>query len=103
LIAFTSVVTLAEVLPKPIQMGREGLAARFAEFLKRGRNLNLVEISADAAEQAGRLRGKYPSLKALDAIQLSVALEVDADAFLTNDKKLKQVREIKVLVLKDYL
>ena len=26
-----------------------------------------------------------------------------ADVFLTNDKKLKQIKEIKVLVLKDYL
>ena len=31
------------------------------------------------------------------------AIEVGADAFLTNDKKLKKVEEIKVIVLKDYL
>jgi len=32
-----------------------------------------------------------------------VAIDVGADAFLTNDKKLKQIEKIKVLVLKDYL
>ncbi len=33
----------------------------------------------------------------------SVAANSGADAFLTNDNKLKQIKDIKVLVLKDYL
>jgi len=103
LIAFSSVITLAEVLPKPIRMGREDLARKFAEFLRKGKNLNLVGISADIAEKAGQLRGKYPVLRALDAVQLSTAIEMEVDAFLTNDNKLKRIKEVKVLVLKDYL
>lgn len=103
LIAFSSVITLAKVLPKPVQRGREDLARKFAEFLRKGRNLNLIEISADIAEKAGRLRGEYPVLRALDAIQLSTALEMEVDAFVTNDNKLKRMKEVKVLVLKDYL
>lgn len=79
------------------------MARKFAEFLRKGRNLNLIEISADIAEKAGRLRGKYPVLRALDAIQLSTALEMEVDAFVTNDNKLKRIKEVKVLVLKDYL
>ncbi|MGR3310948.1 MAG: type II toxin-antitoxin system VapC family toxin [Candidatus Brocadiales bacterium] len=101
--AFSSVITLAEVLPKPIKAGDEKLAKKFAEFLKYGRNLSLIEISASMAERAGRLRGQYQDLKAIDAIQLSVAIDVGADAFLTNDKKLTQIKELKVLFLKDYL
>lgn len=102
LIAFSSVVTLAEVLPKPIQMGRLDLAKKFTEFLKNGKNLNIIEISIEIAEDAGRLRGKYPNLKGLDAIQISTAIKVQADVFITNDDKLKQVKESKILVLKDY-
>ena len=103
LIAFSSVITLAEVLPKPIQIGQEELARKFAEFLRNGKNLNLIEISADISEKAGRLKGKYPTLRALDAIQLSTAIDSEVDAFLTNDNKLKQIKDVKVLVLKDYL
>jgi predicted nucleic acid-binding protein len=103
LIAFSSVITLTEVLPKPIELGEEALAKKFSEFLKHGKNFNLIEISVDIAEKAGRLRGRYPSIRALDAIQLAVALEIDADAFLTNDRKLKQIGEMDVIVLKDYL
>jgi predicted nucleic acid-binding protein len=103
IIAFSSVVTLTEVLPKPIESGDEKLARRFSEFLERGKNLGLLEITAAIAKQAGKLRGHYPALRALDAVQLAAALDAGADAFLTNDKKLQRVKEIKVLVLADYL
>jgi predicted nucleic acid-binding protein len=103
LIAFSSVITLTEVLPKPIEAGDEKLAKRFAEFLQYGKNFSLIEISADIAERAGRLRGKYPNLRTLDAIQISAAIDIGVDAFLTNDKKLKEIKEIKVLVLKGSL
>lgn len=101
--AFSFVITLAEVLPKVIEVKDERLARKFTQFLRYGKNLSLVEISTDIAERAGRLRGRYPNIKALDAIQISAAIDVGADAFITNDKKLEQIKEIKVLVLKDYL
>lgn len=101
--AFSSVITLTEVLSKPFEAGDEKLASKFANFLKRGKNLSLIEISTSIAERAGILRGRYPDIKALDAIQISAAIDVGADIFVTNDQKLKQISEIKVLVLKDYL
>ena len=79
------------------------MARKFVEFLKYGKNLGLIEISAGIAERAGKLRGQYSDLRTIDAIQISAAIDVGADAFLTNDKKLKQIKEIKVLILKDYL
>jgi predicted nucleic acid-binding protein len=103
LMAYSSVITLAEVLAKPVQAGRESLARRFSDFLLRGKNFHLLDIDAEIATRAGWLRGRYPSLKTVDCIQLAVALEIGADAFLTNDTKLKRLTEIEVLVLKDYL
>ncbi|MCK4894149.1 MAG: PIN domain-containing protein [Calditrichia bacterium] len=76
---------------------------KFSDFLKAGRNISLLGISSDIAELAGKLRGRYTSLRALDAIQIAVSINVKADAFITNDVKLKQVEESKVIVLKDYL
>jgi predicted nucleic acid-binding protein len=101
--AFTSVITLTEVLPKPIESGNMELAGQFADFLKFGGNITLIEISENIADKAGRLRGKYPALRTIDAIQIATAVYVGADVFLTNDKKLKKIREIKVTVLDDYL
>ena len=92
LAAYSSVVTLVEVLPKPIAMGNESLSDDFSN-----------EISSDIARRAGKLRGRYGFLKSMDAIQIAASMEVNADAFLTNDVQLKKVTEISALVLKDFL
>ena len=42
-IAYSSVITLAEVLPKPIELGDKKLAKKFADFLKHGKNFRLIE------------------------------------------------------------
>ncbi len=39
--AFSSVITLTEVLPKPTEQKDEKLAKKFAEFLKHGKNFGL--------------------------------------------------------------
>jgi predicted nucleic acid-binding protein len=101
--AYSSVITLAEVLPKPTKSGDERLTRKFAEFLKHGRNLIMIEISERIAEAAGKLRGRYSFLKTVDAIQLAAALDLGAEAFLTNDERLGKFKELKVLVLKDYM
>jgi predicted nucleic acid-binding protein len=101
--AYSSVITLAEVLPKPTKSGDERLTRKFAEFLKHGRNLIMIEISERIAEAAGKLRGRYPFLKTVDAIQLAAALDLGVEAFLTNDERLGKFKELKVLVLKDYM
>jgi predicted nucleic acid-binding protein len=39
----------------------------------------------------------------MDAIQIAVSINVGADAFITNDVRLKQITELKTIVLNDYL
>jgi predicted nucleic acid-binding protein len=101
--AFSSVITLTEVLPKPIENRDERLAKKFVEFLRRGKNFTLIEISEAIGESAGKLRGRYPFLRTIDALQVAAAINVGVDVFLTNDLKLKQLEEVKILALKDYL
>lgn len=101
--AFSSVITLTEVLPKPVESGNDKLVKRFAEFLKHGKNLTMIEISERIAESAGKLRGRYSFLKTIDALQIAAAIDVGSDVLITNDAKLKQIKEIKILVLKDFL
>lgn len=100
--AYSSVITLAEVLPKPVEEKKERLAKKFSEFLKDESVFSLLDITPQTAERAGWLRGKYPVLRALDALQLASAIEAGADVFITNDKKLQRFSEIKTLLLSDY-
>jgi predicted nucleic acid-binding protein len=101
--AVTSVLTISEVLPKPVETGNEELAKKFMTYLRSGPNLDLITIGETISESAGKLRGKHPYLKTVDAIQISAALDAEADAFLTNDKKLSGIKEIRMILLSDYL
>lgn len=84
-------------------MEREDLARKFVYFLVYGKGIDLIEISIDMAKLAGKLKGQNQFLRTLDAIQLAAAIDVGVDAFLTNDKKLKKIKDIKIIYLKDYL
>jgi hypothetical protein len=82
--AFTSVLTLSEVFPKPVEAGNDELAEKFKTYLKNGPNLTLLPITETIGETAGVLRGKYPHLKTVDAVQIAASLDAESDAFLTN-------------------
>ena len=73
--AFTSVLTLSEVLPKPVETGNDELVEKFKTYLKNGPNLTLLPIGEAIGETAGVLRGKYPYLKTVDAVQIAAALD----------------------------
>jgi predicted nucleic acid-binding protein len=52
------------------------------------------------AERAAELRASY-GMRLPDALQIAAALGERCDAFLTNDRRLARVTEIRVLVLDD--
>ena len=99
--AYSSTVTLTEVLPVPVKLRKKDLAKKFVDFLLHGINFNMLPISAEIAIRAGNLRGKYEALRSIDAIQIAAAMEVRADVFLTNDKRLQQVKELAVWTVDD--
>lgn len=101
--AYSSVLTITEVLTKPIASNDRALAQKFAEFLKHSKYLTLIDITEGIAQTAGNLRGHYSFLKTIDALQIASALDVGAGAFLTNDAKLRNIKELTIIVLKDYL
>lgn len=99
---FTSVITLTELLSKPLHLGQTALVAEYRVLLETGRHFKLIPIDSAIAYHAAELRQKY-ALRTPDALQIASALAADCDAFLTNDKKLAAVKELDVLVLKDLI
>jgi len=96
----TSVVTLTEVLTKPVQAGDTGLIQTYREMLFESRNLILLPITASMAERAAELRANY-RLKTPDALQIAAALQAGCEGFVTNDRQLQRVKELRVVVLDD--
>ena len=98
----TSTITLLEVLVHPLRDGNKKLADQYKAILLSSNGLLTYEVSHEISERAALLRAKH-GLRTPDAIQLATALISKADFFLTNDPALKKVKELKVVVLDDYL
>ena len=98
----TSYLTLMEILLKPKGEGKLEAIRDYEFYLTTFPNLSFVSIGLEVARRAADLRAGY-RLRPPDAIQLAAALVHGATAFLTNDKKLKSVNELKVLILDDWL
>jgi predicted nucleic acid-binding protein len=92
----SSVLTLLEVLVKPMQMNRQDLVSQYKQIMTSAVGFKVMEVDAVIAYQAAELRAKY-RIKTPDAIQVATALETKANYFLTNDFRLKQIKEINII------
>lgn len=96
--AVSSVITLTEVLLQPIKAGKTIVAQQYRDILLDSGQFELLPITAQIAERAADLRARY-NLRTPDALHVATALDAGCDAFLTNDRGIKRVTEIRVLVL----
>jgi hypothetical protein len=87
---------------KPKGEGKLEAARDYEFFLTTFPNLSFVSMGLGVARRAADLRADY-RFRTPDAIQLAAALVQGATAFLTNDKKLKPVSEVEVLILDDWV
>jgi predicted nucleic acid-binding protein len=100
--ALTSTITLLEVLVLPFKTKNESLAEKYRDILLYAEGLTTFEIFHEVSELSAKLRAKY-SIRTPDAIQIAVGIIYGADAFLTNDSSLKKVKDIRVVILEDFL
>jgi predicted nucleic acid-binding protein len=100
--AVTSTITLLEVLVRPKKVFNFDLEEKYLEILLHNENLEIVPLDILIARKAAEIRAKY-GVKTPDAIQLATGINHECDAFLTNDKALKKVEEIKVVTIPDLL
>jgi predicted nucleic acid-binding protein len=96
----SSVVTLTEILALPLRLNQSRYVREYREILVHSGQFQLVEVTRPIAELGAELRANY-HLRTVDALHVATAIEAGCDAFLTNDKVLKRVTEIVVLVMDD--
>ena len=64
-------------------------------------NIEVVGIDSNIAEQGAKLRGQHKNFKAMDALQIAAAIASRCDMFFTNDKQLRQERELPCMTMDD--
>jgi len=97
----TSVLTLLEVLVKPLAENRTEIAEAYRNTLLSS-NIQTILIDDAVAHEAAKIRANY-KFKVPDSIQLAVAKLNNAEVFITNDDQLRKFTDLKVIILKDYV
>ena len=97
----TSVLTLMELMVEPLQSDRSTVADEYEVLLANYPNLTVAPIDRATARRAAELRAAH-RLRPADALQVAACLEARATALLTNDRDLRRVTAIQVLLLEDF-
>lgn len=100
--AVTSVITVMEILVQPKKQGHEDAVEAYKYFLQGNPNLILKAIDVEVAELAAALRARY-RLKPPDALQVAASVAEKAEAFVTNDRRIKSFPGLDILALDDFL
>lgn len=93
--AVTSIVSLIEMLSFPTT---DKLEKQLIEDFYETPGLRIFEIDQKISVEAARIRRKY-KFRLPDSIQLATAKLGKAKAFISNDKRLKNFKELKIILL----
>lgn len=96
----TSTITIEEYCVYPYMKKNQKLINNFEEFLS-DVGVEVVDIGKNIAKRASKIRAEYDKFKSMDALQIATAVVMGCDLFLTNDKQLRQFREIRCITLDD--
>lgn len=92
----TTVISLLELLSSaqlpPAEI--EALTHHYQNL----QNLETISVTEEIAIKAAEIRRKY-HFRIADALQLATAVVSNAEVFVTNDQKLQEFKEIKVVAL----
>lgn len=98
----TSTITLLELTIKPLRLGRTEIADAYMEAINNIPNLTVVNLDRPVIRTAAELRAAH-GLRTPDALQIAACIVHGAGAFVTNDRRLRRVKVIDVLVLDDFV
>jgi len=98
--AVTSVLSLLEVLVKPLETQATALADDFRAAVSASPNLRVVDVDRQIAERAAAIRAAH-GYRTPDALHLATADVVGADVFVSNDARLLSFGAVQVVTMAD--
>lgn len=99
---FTSELTLAECLVKPIKDKNDEAVQQYEAHIQDNSILTVKPVTRGILKRSAHVRNEL-NLKLPDAIHMATAIEKGCKTFITNDRKLKAPEGMKQVYLKDLL
>lgn len=96
----SSPVTVMEYLAYPYRQKKENPIDEFNSFLSEF-EIEISSIDEAVGKKAAEIRADHKAFRAMDALQLATACVTGCDAFVTNDKQLRQFSGLKIIVIED--
>lgn len=100
--AASSIISISEVLVKPFKENKQSIVNEYVDFFLKLPSFTIIYPDIKEAIKAAEIRAKF-NFELVDSYQLALAQLSGCKTFLTNDKNLKKYKEIKVLILEDFV
>jgi predicted nucleic acid-binding protein len=102
--AVISTVSVTELFVRPFSENRFDRVSALERFLFSLPNIDLVAPDYTISREAARLRAQY-GIRTPDAMILATSLKEKAEALVTNDARLKRIKEegLEILLLEDFI
>ena len=97
---YTSLLTLAECLVLPAKQDDQKLKFDYIELFTGLKFLDLIPLETMTSMKTSTLKAKY-QIPTPDCIHLATALVMECNYFITNDKNLQKVKEIKTVTVEE--
>ncbi|TMJ03673.1 MAG: PIN domain-containing protein [Alphaproteobacteria bacterium] len=93
----TSEITLAELLPGPVEEGNDDLADAYKRILSDGPNMEVLPVTRETLIETAVLRAGRPGLKLPDAIHCATALRAACTAMVTDDRRIPKNLGVRIV------
>jgi predicted nucleic acid-binding protein len=97
IVGVTSEITLAEVLVKPIELGDRDLAVAYEQMIASSASFEVLQVRRDILVGAARIRASRSSIRLPDAIHIATALASSCSHFVSDDRRLNSMDNLKAL------
>ena len=94
-------ITITEYSVFPYKNNRIDLIYALNDFIATF-EVRILHTTRKIADKAAKIRAEYPFFKTMDSLQLAFAYISECDLFLTNDKQLKQFKELNCVMVEEW-
>lgn len=99
--AFTSELTVAETLVKPLMDSNQELQEIYENVLQDSDSLHVVPITRGLLVKAARLRAANTALRLPDAIHIATAQDSGCETLITNDQRMRGLSDLHTVLLSE--